>query len=649
MRKLFIFLIVILIGTLTACNGGEPTLLPENLVSPGLPTATETLSTESLIKLTPTETPLPPRVLSICLGLEPSSLFLYGDTTSAAQSVRQAIYDGPFDIYNYEVTPVILEKIPSLADGDAFLRPVEVTPGTLILDTDGNWVALSEGITYRPTGCNQPDCAISYTGEDLVVMDELVAQFRLLPGVEWSDGIPLTARDSVYAYQVLKELYAGVPSELIRYTRQYLAQDELTIEWAGIPGYQSVYEMHFFTPFPQHLWGSLAPAELMTSEISTRTPLGWGPYVIDEWVSGDHISLSRNPNYFRAAEGLPKFDFLVFRFTDTPEAALDALLAGECDFVDRSAALEPLLSRVLELDSQGVLSAAIQSGTAWEQISFGVESIDPARPKFFASKEVRQAVAMCIDRQAISSSSFSGEILIPDTYVPVTHPLRNQDLEALQFDPQKAAELLQLAGWIDMDGDPSTPRVSAGVAGIPDGQPFEVVYLVPDDAERPQVASQIADSLAACGIGTEVSLREWDSLLSPGPEGSIFGRQFDLAQFAWAYSIDPTCSLYTASEIPGPYPEYSKGWGGGNATGYHSAEFDQQCSQAQTSLPDTAQFLDAQQQAQVIFAQDLPALPLYQRPKAVAMRPDMCNLLIDPAFGNALSAIERLDYGDSCK
>ncbi|MFN2236580.1 MAG: ABC transporter substrate-binding protein, partial [Anaerolineales bacterium] len=288
MRKLLIIFIGILVGTLTACNGQEPTQLPGALVSPELPTAIETLSTEPSIKLTPTETPLPPRVLSVCLGPEPSSLFLYGDTTSAAQSIRQAIYDGPFDIYNYQVEPVILEKIPSFADGDAFLRPVEVLPGTLILDNDGNWVALSEGVTYRPAGCTQADCALTYAGEDPVEMDELVAQFRLLPGIEWSDGVPLTAHDSVYAYQVLKELYAGVPSELIRYTRQYLAQDELTIEWVGIPGYQSAYQMHFFSPFPQHLWGSLAPTDLLTSEISTRTPLGWGPYVIDEWVSGDH-------------------------------------------------------------------------------------------------------------------------------------------------------------------------------------------------------------------------------------------------------------------------------------------------------------------------------------------------------------------------
>jgi peptide/nickel transport system substrate-binding protein len=300
------------------------------------------------------------------------------------------------------------------------------------------------------------------------------------------------------------------------------------------------------------------------------------------------------------------------------------------------------------LSAKGSLQAAIQSGTAWEQISFGVQPIDPERLKFFASKEVRQAVAMCIDRQTIAGSVIPGEILIPDTYAPVTHPLRNQDLTPVPFDPQKAAELLQMVGWVDHDADPTTARISAGVAGVPDGTPFEIVYLAPKDAERPQVAAQIADSLAGCGIQAELDLWEWDSLLGPGPNAPIFGRQFDMAQFAWAYSIHPTCGLFTAGEIPGPYPEYPKGWGGGNATGYQRVEYDQFCTQAGTSLPDSDIHLNAQYQAQSVFADDLPALPLYQRLKVVAMRPDMCNLLIDPAFGNALSAIEAIDYGENC-
>jgi peptide/nickel transport system substrate-binding protein len=371
--------------------------------------------------------------------------------------------------------------------------------------------------------------------------------------------------------------------------------------------------------------------------------------VIDEWVSGDHITLSRNPNYFRADEGLPVFDFLVYRFTETPEAALDALLVGECDMVDRSAMLEQMLPRILDMDAQGNLSAVIQSGTAWEQLSFGIEPIDPARPKFFASKETRQAAAMCIDRPTIGASLLSGAVLIPDTYVPLTHPLQNQDLNPVAFDPAKAAELLQMAGWVDHDADPATPRISVGVAGIPDGTPFEVVYLVPQDAERPQVADQIAESLAQCGIRAQVELSDWDTLLGPGPDAPIFGRQFDLAQFAWAYSIYPTCGLYTTGEIPGPYPEYPSGWGAGNAAGYQRADFDQFCGQAQTSLPGSNQFMDAHDQAQSIFAEDLPAFPLYQRQKVVVMRPDMCSYRIDPAFGSALSAIENFDYGKSCQ
>jgi peptide/nickel transport system substrate-binding protein len=649
MRIYFIALFIVVFGTLTACNQQEtPDLVSEILASSTI--AAEVPPTDVLAPpATPTATPLPPRVLTVCLGQEPTSLFLYGDTTSAAQSVRQAIYDGPFDVYNYEIQPVILEKLPSLADGDAFLRPVEVSPGTLIVDADGNWVALEEGVNYRPSGCTDSNCSLDYTGTETVLLDELVAQFRLLPNIQWSDGTSLTAQDSVYSYQVLKALYAGVPSELLRYTRSYQATGELSVEWVGIPGYQSVYETHFFTPFPQHLWGMLTPEELLSSELSTRMPLGWGAYVIDEWVTGDHITLSRNTNYFRAAEGLPYFDFLVFRFTETSAAALDALLVGECDFVDRSATLDTQLSRVLELHHLGSLQAVIQSGAAWEQISFGVTSLDPARPKFFANAAVRQAVAMCIDRQTIANGLYADQALVPDTYVPVSHPLRNLEVMQSIFDPEKAAEMLQFAGWIDHDANPATPRISAGIPGILDGMPFEIQYLAPLDAERPEVAQQISESLAQCGILTEVILQDWNTLLGPGPEGPVFGRQFDLAQFAWAYSIDPTCSLFASSEIPGSYPDYQKGWSGGNATGYQNPEYDQVCKQTMINLPDGDEYLTAQNQAQEIFAGDLPALPLYQRLKLVAMRPDMCHVFIDPAFGSALSTIEAFNYGESCE
>jgi peptide/nickel transport system substrate-binding protein len=239
--------------------------------------------------------------------------------------------------------------------------------------------------------------------------------------------------------------------------------------------------------------------------------------------------------------------------------------------------------------------------------------------------------------------------MIPDTFVPVSHPLRNMDLPQISFDPQEASELLGFAGWIDHDADPSTARVAANVAGVPNGTSFEIEFLVPTDAERPVVSQMIADSLSQCGIQANVKLQDWESLLGPGPEGPIFGRNFDLAQFAWAYSIQPTCDLFSSVEIPGPYPEFPKSWSGGNPTGYQNPVYDQYCRQTMTQLPESDQFLDAQYQVQLIFANDLPALPLYQRLRLVAMRNDMCEPEIDPAFGSALSKIEAFNYGESCE
>ena len=62
--------------------------------------------------------------------------------------------------------------------------------------------------------------------------------------------------------------------------------------------------------------------------------------MIDEWTGEDHISLSRNSNYFRSSEGLPYFDRLVFRFVGGAEQALAALLAGECDYLDETTQIQ---------------------------------------------------------------------------------------------------------------------------------------------------------------------------------------------------------------------------------------------------------------------------------------------------------------------
>jgi len=641
-------LVVMLLAGLVAC-----TQKPSSTVD-ALP-ITATPPTGQPIKdapeLTPTATllPAPERLLTICLGREPASLFYYDATSMAARDVLAAIYDGPVDIRDYTTHPVILQKLPSLKDGDALLRPVQVEAGDLIIDSSGNPVILEVGVEFRPSGCTESTCTQSYSDDQPVTMDQLILRFTLLPGILWSDGTPLTSSDSVYSYELAHSLYPAAQPELITRTQSYRVLDEYSVEWNGLPGYQDgIYHTKFFTPLPQHAWHTYSIEEIRTAEASTRKPLGWGAYILDEWIAGDHISLHKNPLYFRAGENLPYFDNLVFRFVGSSDEALDALQAGECDFVDQTAMLGSAPPRLLELQQEGQIQSFYMNDAGWEQITFGINTIDSLRVRFFAIKEVRQAVAMCIDREELIADTPSSEQLLTDLYIPASHPLYNPQVRHYDFDLQAAAALLESVGWHDLDNDPATPRVAQGVSGVPDGTPFEVEYLVSDDGKTRSDGLAIQKMLQGCGIYTKVINQQPQEYLASGPDGPVFGRVFDLAQFAWVGAYEPACYLYLSDEIPGPYPEFTKGWGGGNASGYTNPEFDQACENALFSLSDSAQHLPEHFKAQDIFSEELPALPLYIHFNVSVARPDLCNYSSKSAIDSPLWNLERLDYGNGC-
>ena len=641
-------LAVILLVGLIACSQ-KPA--PSTVTLPTPPLSSTGQPTIGVAELTPTMIPLPTpeRLLTICLGREPTSLFYYDATSTAAKDILAAVYDGPVDIRNYIALPVILEKLPSLTDGDALLQPVQVKAGDLIVDSSGNPVNLEAGVEYRPSGCSEIACAQRYTGDQPVQMDQLVLAFKLLAGIQWSDGTPLTSADSVYSYELARSLYPAAQPELILRTQSYRALDDYSVEWIGLPGYQDgIYHTKFFTPLPQHSWHSYSLEGLRTAEDSTRKPLGWGAYIIDEWIAGDHISLHKNPLYFRAGENLPHFDNLVFRFVANDNEALDALLSGECDLIDQTAMLESQTPRVSELQKSGQVLALYQNDAGWEQITFGINPLDSQRVKFFDLKEVRQAVALCIDREALVADPTLETQLLMDSYVPSSHPLYNPQVQHYVFDLQKASALLESIGWHDSANDPATPRIAQGVAGVPDGTSFEVEYLVSSDAIAESDAQAIQNMLKQCGILTKIIAQQPGEYLAPGPEGPVFGRSFDLAQFAWTASLEPPCYLYLTSEIPGPYPEFPKGWGGVNASGYTNPEYDQACDNALFSLPDSTQHRPEHFKAQEIFSEVLPGLPLYSHYNVSVARPDMCNYTSASAMDSPLWNLEALDYGSGC-
>jgi peptide/nickel transport system substrate-binding protein len=538
-----------------------------------------------------------------------------------------------------------------------------------VVDANGEVVTLDSIVDppsmLIPAGGGDP---IAYQGGDFA-MDQLSATFILLPDLLWSDGVPLTAADSVYAFNLLADPDTEQEKFTLERTASYVALDDLTSVWTGLPGFlDAEYYVNFFGPAPEHTWGKYTAAELKKAEESHLKPVGWGPYLIDEWVQGESIILSKNPFYFRASEGLPKFETLIFRFVgNSTNANIAALLAGECDILDRTAMGADQNELLIDLNEAGQINATFTSGTTWDHIDFGIQpreyddgfQIDVDRPDFFSDVRTRRAFTMCMDRPALVDILTLDQSIVMDTYLPPQHPLFNPDVRHYEFDVEAGSNLLEEVGWVDDDGDAGTPRVAQGVRNVPDGTRLAVSYETL--TSRSQIASILQGSLAQCGIQANIQLYGFE-LFDGGPEGAIFGRNFDLGGFAWLTGVKPPCHLYLSTLTPGPVGEDwvsvqdgrsrtfgGSGWGGDNNPGFADEEYDAACSTALGSLPGQPEYEAAHLEAQRIFAEQLPVVPLFPRIKLAATRPDMCGFIMDPTNNSEFWNIEEFDYGEGCE
>jgi len=637
--KALIFLFILAL-TLPACA-------PQAVVTPFIP---DTSTPTSLPLFTPTPVT---RSLTVCLGEEPNTLYPYGNLNSAARSVLSAIYDGPMDVTDYGYEPIILEKIPSLEDGDAQVSPVSVNAGSKIVDSSGNVVLLSTGTKVRPSGCRGDDCAVSYDGSSTLQMDQIVATFTMLKGLMWSDGAPLTSSDSIYSYGLASSELTPNSKFLVDRTASYEAADEQTIQWWGIPGFiDPDYYTNFWMPLPEHTWSEFPPDQLLKVDVSSKLPLGWGPYIIDKWEPGKSLRFIKNLNYFRADSGLPKFDELTFLIFPDANAAMSALVDGTCDMLDPSTHLDGQvgLLQQMQIDNRARLFTAQTNVIEWLGMGIVPASYDDGfdvkkdRPDFFGDKRTRQAIAVCLDRQKVVDTVLFGLSQVPDTYLPSDHPLHNANIQTYEYNLASGIKILNDVGWIDKDNDPSTPRVAQSVTNVPIDTPLILNYYTSSATQRHQVAEIFTQSLAECGIGLNVIYSSASDFYAQGPSGPLFGRQFDLAEYAIGVnSLEPQCSWFTSSQIPSD----SNHWIGTNVSGYKSSNFDVACQKALQTVSTDPEYA-SHQEAQAIFAADIPSIPLYLRLKVAATRADFCGFSLDPSSSSALADIETFDYGDSC-
>ena len=394
-------------------------------------------------------------------------------------------------------------------------------------------------------------------------------------------------------------------------------------------------------PLARHAYGNLDAAQLLADEQANRAPLGWGAFRVAQWEPG-LLRLVRNKYYFRAAEGLPRVDEVHFRTLPDESVALSAVAGGECQIAVRDSweAWEDSADALLAAQSSGQLAVQLVPGPVLEQLGFGILMAPGMQRKagadLFQAVALRQALAHCVDREALADAAQWGQGSAAAGFVPAAQPLQPAPAGSAlpEFDVERGQALLQDAGWLPA-GD-SGVRFRQGRALR---QRYAVNFPLSNSGFlRQAVAELLRTQLRACGVDLQVQPFTSADLYGEFPAGVLFGRQFDLAQFAWLQPGEPRCELFTSAELPG-----AANPGGSNYTGYRSAAYDSACSTARFARTRAAAQA-AHAAAQQLLIDELPALPLFFRLRIGVAQPGVRGLQLDASQPSPLWNIEELDF-----
>ena len=219
-----------------------------------------------------------------------------------------------------------------------------------------------------------------------------------------------------------------------------------------------------------------------------------GPFDLESWEPDQRIVLARNPTYFEP--GLPKVDRIVYEITRDAQSQIAKLRSGHAQLVEY----------VNPPDAAQVLAHPELRIETYIPRFFFFAMWNISRP-LFADREVRRALTLAIDRQAIIDTLHFGYGALAHSPFPSNSWVHNKAIHPLPYDPQRAKELLARQGWTDHDGDGIIDR---------DGQPFR--FEVVTNSENPlrrDLTVMIQEQLRLVGIAAEPRHMEFNALLAP--------------------------------------------------------------------------------------------------------------------------------------
>jgi len=398
--------------------------------------------------------------------------------------------------------------------------------------------------------------------------DGLTFNFKMRPGLNFSDGKPLTAEDVAFSYRFIMTEAIQAPRERAYYKKiesvKVLGPLEVEFQFVepyfnalSLAGGLPVLPKHFYEPFLEK------PNDFNQSK---GLLLGSGPYRLQDPVSWSPdkgmVELLKNPRYWGPVQ--PTFNRLIWRIIENDSARLTTFRNGEIDTYS---------ARPREFQRLTKDASLTEKAEYWEYMSpvagysyIGWNQQRNNEDTWFSDTRVRQAMTYLLDRERIVDEIYLGYGEVAISPFNPRSKQHDTSLIARAYDLEKGKALLAEAGFADRDGD--------GLLEDASGRPFEfeLVYFQGND-DTSRMVLFLRDQLARAGIKLEPKPTEWSVMID-----LLKKRDFDAITLGWTSGLETDLyQMFHSSQIEG---------GGNNFVGYKNLVFDALVDEARATVDE---------------------------------------------------------------
>jgi peptide/nickel transport system substrate-binding protein len=484
--------------------------------------------------------------------------------------------------------PVSVVTLPEAAPGGIYTEALVGSMGRMnpmldwnnSVDRDINRLLFSGLVKFDSRGLPQPDLADSWGASS----DGTIYNFSIRQNAVWHDGQPVTSDDVIFTVELIKSSGSLFPQDIKDLWSQIEVKrlDDKTFQFKLPEPFAPFLDYATFGILPRHILESI-PADQLASAEFNLNPIGSGPYKFERLLtSGGQITgvvLAANEAYFIRP---PFVEQVVFRFYPTSAAAFDAYKRGEV--IGISQISNDILEAALQEPSLSVYTSRLP------QMGLVFLNLNNPSVSFLQNENVRRALLLGVNRNIIVSHILKGQAIIADSPILSGSWAYYEEIEKFPYDPDAAMQLLKAEGFVVPAGSDVRAK---------DGQPLTFSLVHPNDEVHTLIAQSIQADWALIGVRIDLQPVAYDALLN---------------DFLAPRNYQAALADLNTSRTPDPDPylfwHQSESTGGQNYSQWDNRTASEFLESARTSA-DFAERARLYRNFQVIFAKDMPSLPLY--------------------------------------